>query len=42
MFKFTDSPSGSAGLHGNRWLRPGDRIHAVIEGVEALDVSIGD
>jgi 2,4-didehydro-3-deoxy-L-rhamnonate hydrolase len=24
----TGSPSGSAGVHGNCWLKPGDRIHA--------------
>ena len=28
---FTVSPSGSAGVHGDRWLKPGDRIHAEIE-----------
>jgi 2-keto-4-pentenoate hydratase/2-oxohepta-3-ene-1,7-dioic acid hydratase in catechol pathway len=39
---FTGSPSGSAGVHGNRWLRSGDRIHAQIEGVGALDVTIVD
>lgn len=22
---FTGSPSGSAGVHGNRWLKPGDK-----------------
>jgi 2-keto-4-pentenoate hydratase/2-oxohepta-3-ene-1,7-dioic acid hydratase in catechol pathway len=37
---FTGSPAGSAAEHGNRWLQPGDRIHAEIEGVGALDVSL--
>ena len=37
---FTGSPSGSAAEHGNRWLQPGDRIHAEIENVGALDVSL--
>ena len=35
---FTGSPSGSAGVHGNCWLKPGDEIHAEIEGIGALDV----
>ena len=35
---FTGSPSGSAGVHGNRWLKPGDHIHAEIEHVGVLDV----
>ena len=35
---FTGSPSGSAGEHGDRWLRPGDRIHAFIENIGTLDV----
>jgi 2-keto-4-pentenoate hydratase/2-oxohepta-3-ene-1,7-dioic acid hydratase in catechol pathway len=26
----TGSPSGSAGVHGNCWLNPGDRIRAEI------------
>jgi 2,4-didehydro-3-deoxy-L-rhamnonate hydrolase len=39
---FTGSPSGSAGVHGNRWLRPGDHIHAEIENVGVLDVVISD
>jgi len=34
----TGSPSGSAGVHGNRWLKPGDRIHAEIEGIGELNV----
>jgi 2,4-didehydro-3-deoxy-L-rhamnonate hydrolase len=38
----TGSPSGSAGVHGNRWLTPGDRIHAEIEGIGTLDVSMRD
>jgi 2-keto-4-pentenoate hydratase/2-oxohepta-3-ene-1,7-dioic acid hydratase in catechol pathway len=37
---FTGSPAGSAGEHGNRWLQPGDRLHAEIENVGALDVSL--
>jgi 2-keto-4-pentenoate hydratase/2-oxohepta-3-ene-1,7-dioic acid hydratase in catechol pathway len=37
---FTGSPAGSAGEHGNRWLRPGDRIHAEIENVGTLDVTL--
>ena len=37
---FTGSPSGSAGEHGNRWLRPGDRIHATIENIGSLDVTM--
>ena len=39
---FTGSPSGSAGVHGNRWLRPGDHIHAEIEHVGVLDVIMCD
>lgn len=35
---FTGSPSGSAGVHGNCWLKPGDHIHAEIGGIEPLDV----
>ena len=35
---FTGSPSGSAGVHGNRWLKPGDHIHAEIDHVGILDV----
>jgi 2-keto-4-pentenoate hydratase/2-oxohepta-3-ene-1,7-dioic acid hydratase in catechol pathway len=37
---FTGSPSGSAGVHGNCWLKPGDHIHAVIEGIDPLDIWI--
>ncbi len=37
---FTGSPSGSAGEHGGRWLKPGDRIHAEISEVGILDVTI--
>jgi 2-keto-4-pentenoate hydratase/2-oxohepta-3-ene-1,7-dioic acid hydratase in catechol pathway len=37
---FTGSPSGSAGVHGNRWLRPGDRIRAQIEQVGVLEVEM--
>jgi 2-keto-4-pentenoate hydratase/2-oxohepta-3-ene-1,7-dioic acid hydratase in catechol pathway len=36
----TGSPSGSAGVHGNRWLKPGDRIRAEIEGIDVLDVTM--
>lgn len=32
------SPSGSAGVHGNRWLKPGDRIDPEIEGIGKLAV----
>jgi 2-keto-4-pentenoate hydratase/2-oxohepta-3-ene-1,7-dioic acid hydratase in catechol pathway len=35
---FTGSPSGSAGFHGGCWLKPGDEIHAEIEGIGAFDV----
>lgn len=35
---FTGSPSGSAEVHGGRFLKPGDTIHAQIEGVGAMDV----
>jgi 2,4-didehydro-3-deoxy-L-rhamnonate hydrolase len=38
----TGSPAGSAGAHGNRWLRSGDEIRAEIEGVGVLEVSIKD
>ncbi len=37
---FTGSPSGSAGVHGNRWLRPGDRIRASIEQIGVFEVGI--
>ena len=37
---FTGSPAGSAVHHGNRWLRPGDRIRAEIEGIGSLNVAI--
>jgi 2,4-diketo-3-deoxy-L-fuconate hydrolase len=37
---FTGSPAGSAGEHGNRWLRPCDRIHATIGGLGPLDVEM--
>jgi 2-keto-4-pentenoate hydratase/2-oxohepta-3-ene-1,7-dioic acid hydratase in catechol pathway len=37
---FTGSPRGSAGAHGNCWLKAGDSIHAEIEGVGAFDVRI--
>jgi len=39
---FTGSPSGSAGVHGNRWLKPGDHIHAEIEHVGVLDIIMSD
>lgn len=35
---FTGSPAGSAAAHGNRWLRPGDRIRAEISGVGGMEV----
>ena len=37
---FTGSPSGSAEVHGGRWLRPGDHIRAEIARVGILDVTI--
>ena len=37
---FTGSPSGSAAVHGGRFLQPGDRIHAEISGVGSLDVTM--
>jgi 2,4-didehydro-3-deoxy-L-rhamnonate hydrolase len=37
---FTGSPSGSAAEHGGCWLKPGDRIHAEIEQVGVLDVTM--
>lgn len=39
---FTGSPSGSAGVHGNCWLKPGDRILAEIEDIGTLDVIVQD
>lgn len=39
---FTGSPSGSAGMHGNCWLKPGDRIVAEIEGIGELNVAMID
>ena len=39
---FTGSPSGSAGVHGDRWLRDGDRIRAEIERIGILEVSVHD
>jgi 2,4-diketo-3-deoxy-L-fuconate hydrolase len=39
---FTGSPSGSAAEHGGCWLKPGDRIHAEIEQVGVLDVTMRD
>ncbi|KAL6808858.1 hypothetical protein GGI42DRAFT_365826 [Trichoderma sp. SZMC 28013] len=37
---FTGSPSGSAHVHGDCWLKPGDRILAEIEGIGRLDVTM--
>jgi 2,4-didehydro-3-deoxy-L-rhamnonate hydrolase len=37
---FTGSPAGSAGQHGGCWLKAGDRIHAEIEEVGTLDVTV--
>ena len=37
---FTGSPSGSANAHGNAWLKPGDQIHAEIENVTDIDVTV--
>ncbi|KAL6699121.1 fumarylacetoacetate hydrolase [Trichoderma pleuroticola] len=37
---FTGSPSGSAHVHGDCWLKPGDRILAEIEGIGGLDVTM--
>ena len=37
---FTGSPSGSAAEHGGCWLKPGDHIHAEIEHVGILDVTM--
>jgi 2,4-diketo-3-deoxy-L-fuconate hydrolase len=37
---FTGSPSGSAREHGDRWLKPGDRIHAEISEVGVLNVTM--
>ncbi len=39
---FTGSPSGSAGVHGNRWLKNGDRIRAEIATVGVLEVTVHD
>jgi 2-keto-4-pentenoate hydratase/2-oxohepta-3-ene-1,7-dioic acid hydratase in catechol pathway len=39
---FTGSPAGSAGDHGGRWLRPGDRIDATITGIPTLTVTMGE
>jgi 2,4-didehydro-3-deoxy-L-rhamnonate hydrolase len=39
---FTGSPSGSAGVHGDRWLRDGDTIRAEIEQVGVLEVTVRD
>ncbi len=35
---FTGSPSGSAGVHGGRFLKSRDRIHAEIENIGSMDV----
>ena len=37
---FTGSPSGSAEANGGCWLKPGDKIHAEIEGIGAFDVQM--
>jgi 2,4-didehydro-3-deoxy-L-rhamnonate hydrolase len=37
---FTGSPAGSAGAHGGRFLRPGDRIRGEIERVGTLEVTV--
>lgn len=36
---FTGSPAGSAGAHGDRFLRPGDRLRGEIERVGVLEVT---
>ena len=38
----TGSPSGSAGAHGDSWLKPGDRIRAEIGGIGQLNVCMRD
>ena len=35
---FSGSPAGSASVHGNRWLQPGDRIRAEISEVGGMEV----
>jgi 2,4-didehydro-3-deoxy-L-rhamnonate hydrolase len=37
---FTGSPQGSAGAHGDRWLKPGDHIRAEIEGVGVFNLQM--
>lgn len=37
---FTGSPAGSAGEHGDRWLQPGDLIHATIGDLGPLDIEV--
>lgn len=37
---FTGSPAGTAGAHGDCWLKPGDRIRAEIEDIGILDIVI--
>lgn len=37
---FTGSPSGSANLHGDQFLQPGDRIHTEIESIGSVDVTM--
>jgi 2,4-didehydro-3-deoxy-L-rhamnonate hydrolase len=37
---FTGSPSGSAGVHSDRFLQPGDHIHAEIESIGSMDVTM--
>jgi 2,4-didehydro-3-deoxy-L-rhamnonate hydrolase len=37
---FTGSPSGSAAVHGDRFLQPGDRIHAEIESIGSMNITM--
>ncbi len=37
---FTGSPAGSAGHHGNCWLKSGDTIRAEIDGIAPLNVTM--
>ena len=37
---FTGSPSGSAAHHGNKWLKPGDSIHAQIGPIGPFHVTM--
>jgi 2,4-diketo-3-deoxy-L-fuconate hydrolase len=38
----TGSPSGSAGVHGNSWLKSVDRIHAEIGSIGELNACMRD